>query len=413
MGHVKGATTLVAEAQRIFERADVAARDLTQNERAEVESLLVEAKSAKRVEDLGRELGGGFSSIMTGGGQPAGATPGEAFTASKGYQAIKSSGSRGQSWSSGMIDVGLQAKGTLLEGAGSPGSGSGGGLLPVPQVVPGVVEKLFQPLKLENLLLSGQATGNQVRYGVEGTASSAAAGVAEGGNKPESTLGYGVADEPIRKVATTLQISDELLEDAPAIQQFVNGRLSLFVNIEVERQLFRGTSGGNEVQGIFTGRGVPIYAGGTAAGNKAVQLFKAMNGVRGSAFVEPEWIVLHPTDWEQIRLYTDTAGQLMGGGPFMGPYGNGNNLAASGQITGAQDSLWNKAVYVTSAIGGAGTALVGSTAAAQVWSRGGLRVEATNSHASNFVLDITAIRAERRLGLTVYRPGALCEVRLS
>jgi HK97 family phage major capsid protein len=413
MGHIKSAKTLVDEVQRIYERADLSKRDLTQSERTEVEGLLLDAKAQKGIEDLGRELGGGFSTLMqTGAGQPSGSSPGEAFVMSEGYKAIKSAGSRGQSWTSGLVDVGFSMKGTLLEGAGSPGSGSGGGLLPVPQVVPGVVETLFQPLSFERLLLSGVATGNQVRYGVEGTATSGAAGVAEAGLKPESTLGYGVADEPIRKVATSLQISDELLEDAPAIQQFVNGRLSLFVSIEVERQLFRGTAGGNEVQGILTSRGVPVYAGGTAAGNRAVQLFKAMNGTRGSSFTEPEWVVIHPTDWEAIRLTTDTAGQLMGGGPFMGPYGNGANTPASGQITGAADSLWGKAVYVTSAIGGAGTALVGSTAAAQVWSRGGLRVEATNSHASNFVLDITAIRAERRLGLTVYRPDALCEVRL-
>jgi HK97 family phage major capsid protein len=95
------------------------------------------------------------------------------------------------------------------------------------------------------------------------------------------------------------------------------------VSIEEERQLLRGTSGGNEVQGFLTSRSVPIYAGGTAVGNKAVQTFKAMNGLRGSAFVEPEWIVMHPTDWQDIRLLTDTAGQFFGGGPFQGPYGNG------------------------------------------------------------------------------------------
>jgi HK97 family phage major capsid protein len=150
-----------------------------------------------------------------------------------------------------------------------------------------------------------------------------------------------------------------------------------------------------------------VYAGGTAAGNKAVQLFKAMNGTRGSSFVEPEWVVLHPTDWEAIRLLTDTAGQYFGGGPFLGSYGNGSRVAASGQVTGATDSLWGKSVYVTTAIGGAGTALVGSSAAAQVWSRGGMSVEASNSHSTNFVYNLTAIRAERRLGLTVLRPGAL------
>ena len=54
-----------------------------------------------------------------------------------------------------MIDVGrptLSMKGTLLEGEGAPGTGTGGGLIPVPDVVPGVVKKLFQPLTIENLL---------------------------------------------------------------------------------------------------------------------------------------------------------------------------------------------------------------------------------------------------------------------
>ena len=44
--------------------------------------------------------------------------------------------------------------------------------------------------------------------------SRAAAAVAEGGLKPESVLGYSTLDEPIEKVATTVIISDELLEDA-------------------------------------------------------------------------------------------------------------------------------------------------------------------------------------------------------
>jgi hypothetical protein len=73
--------------------------------------------------------------------------------------------------------------------------------------------------------------------------------VAEGGLKPESTLAYSTVVEAVKKVATTLQISDELPEDAPAVSSFINSRLSL-LQIEPERQLFRGTAGGNEVQGL-------------------------------------------------------------------------------------------------------------------------------------------------------------------
>jgi len=416
---MSAALRLAQEAQAIFEAADKKNRALTADERNYVEDLLERAReqgaAEKKMDEIGRQLGGGklgVSKDQSFGGQ----TPGERFVQSEGYKSILTG--RGERWSTGLIEVSNQValgmKGTLLEGPGSPGSGTGGGWLAAPQVVPGMVDKLFQPLTFESLLLSGVATGNTVRYGVEGTATSAAAGVAEGGVKPESTLAFSTVDEPIKKIATSLTISDELLEDAPAVQQFVNNQLGVFVRIESERQLLRGTSGGNEVQGLLTSRNVPVYAGGTAAGNKAVQLFKAMNGMRGSAFLEPDWIVLHPGDYEDIRLLTDTAGQLLGGGPFLGQYGNGPSVQASGQVTGASDGLWGKRVYVTSAIGATkGTALVGSTEAAQVWSRGGLRIEATNSHASNFVLNLSVIRAERRLGLACYRSNGFVEVRLA
>ena len=99
----------------------------------------------------------------------------------------------------------------------------------------------------------------------------------------------------MKKIATLAVASDELLYNFhAAVQSLINGRLAHFVQIEVERQLLRGTSGGNEVQGLLTSRGVPVYAGGTAAGNRAVQVFKAMNGVRGAApaFVEPDPVVV-------------------------------------------------------------------------------------------------------------------------
>ena len=57
--------------------------------------------------------------------------------------------------------------------------------------------------------------------------------------------------------------------------------------------------------------------------------------------------------------------------------------------------------------------MVGTTAAAQVWRRGGLSVEATNSHSNYFQLNLVAIRAEERLALAVYRPTGFVEVRLS
>jgi hypothetical protein len=135
------------------------------------------------------------------------------------------------------------------------------------------------------------------------------------------------------------------------------------------------------------------------------------------SFVEPEWVAIHPTDYQIMRLLRDgaggTAGQYMGGGPFLGAYGNAGPVSASGQVAGFNDTLWGKPVYVTANIGGAGTALIGTRANAAVWSRGGLRVEASNSHSNYFQINLVAIRAERRLALAVYRPTGFVECRLA
>lgn len=333
---------------------------------------------------------------------------GEQFVESKGYLAVKDADDRGHQFSTGAVEIDFGTKGTLLEGAG----GGGAPLANlVPQVIPGMVDKLFQRLTVADLILSGQASGPQLVYPVEGTATSGAAGVAEGGTKPESTLGLTSTTESVKKIATVLHISDEMLEDAAQVQSYINGRLSLFIQIEEERQLLRG-AGTNELQGIMNGRSINVYAGGTAAGNKSVQLFKAMNGQRGSALLEPDWIVINPSDWESIRLSTDSAGQYFGGGPFQGPYGAGRNFDASNIVNGADEFLWNKPVIVTSALG-SGTALVGTRSSAQVFRRSGISVEATNSHDQHFVKNLVAIRAEERLGLAVYRPAAFTDVRLA
>jgi hypothetical protein len=83
--------------------------------------------------------------------------PGDRFIASQGWKSVSDPQSRGQRWSTGPVEVSLSTKGTLLEGIGSPGSGSGGGFVPVPQVAPGIVTTLFQPLSVEEVFASAVA----------------------------------------------------------------------------------------------------------------------------------------------------------------------------------------------------------------------------------------------------------------
>ncbi len=406
----------IDNAWRRYREAERERRDLTPDEQAEMDEA-VDVSSRERSERAFTKALGGDGPIEEVGDEGnLRRDPGRLFVESSGFKAIADPGARPQRWSTGALDVGqlgqrtpLDLKGTLLEGTGAPGTGTGGGLVPVPTVIPGVTTTLFQRLSVADLFSSGTTDTSTVRYAIEGTATSGAAGVAEGGTKPESTLGLSTVDEPVKKIATALTVSDELLEDNTAVQAFVSGRLSLFVTIEEERQLLRG-AGGNELSGLVGRSGVNTWARGTVDSN-AVALFKAANGLRGSSFLEPDGIIMNPTNWQTARLGTDSAGQFFGGGPFLGPYGGPQGpAAASGQATGATDTIWNMPTVVTSAVG-AGTAIVGAFGAgAQVVRRGGVSIEATNSHDTYFLKNLVSIRAEERLALCVFRPASFCVV---
>jgi HK97 family phage major capsid protein len=341
------------------------------------------------------------------------------FVKSAGYQRIQDASGRGQTWSTGPVEVsktplmqrmpasnGFEMyKGTLLEtGVGGPGGG-----LVAPQYEPGVVSKLFEPLGVSEVFGQSTTTASQVRYVNEGTATSAAAGVAEAGTKPESTIAMSEVVEPIKKIATVLPVSDELLEDSVSIQSYLNGRLSLFVRIEEERQLLRGT-GTNELIGLFNrtgGQAINLYTK-LAADDNATALAKVLANTAGSSFLVPDTIIISPVNWLSTRLLRDglggTAGNFLGGGPFTGAYGTDGATGLFGQ------TLWNTRVVLSTVVG-SGTALVGNFGqGAHIWRRGGVSVEASNSHDTFFVKNLNMLRAEERLGLGVYRPAAFTAV---
>lgn len=320
---------------------------------------------------------------------------GTQFTESAGYKELVGRGLSGR-FSSGPIEVAA----TLTED-----TSSGGDLL-VPQYQPGILPILFRRLTVADLMPNSSTNAASVTYFEEATATNAADTVSEGSAKPESTLAFNQVNEPVRKIATILPVTDEMLEDVQQIRGYIDNRLRLFVQLAEEAQLLSGSGDAPDISGILDRSGVQTQAVGSETYFKdAIAIFKAMTKVRANisngAGLEPDGLVIHPNDWQDVRLESDANGQFSGGGPFTGQYGNG-------QV--AESPYWGLRVVVTPAIT-EGTALVGAFAsAAQVFRRSGLTVEATNSHDDWFAYNKTAIRAEERLALAVYRPAAFCTV---
>lgn len=398
-----------AKAQEILKAADAEDRDPTEAEQADVQENLravndLKARKAdleaaiateKEAADIGKKLAVVDESKAVPAEQPRAKSIGEQFTASDGYKRVVEKGLSG-SWRTGMIPLG--GKATLVEGdnlfltGGTPGEGSP--LVPIDQR-PGVMPILFQRLTVAGLLASATTTSNAIHYVVESVATNNAGIVPEGTDKPESALEYDYAQETVKKIATFLPVSDEMLEDAPAVQGYINSRLVLFVQQEEETQLLHG-AGGSNFYGLLPR--VPsankFVSSSATQANAADHIYEALTVARRS-FLEPDGIIVHPDDWAELRLLKDSNYNYIGGSPF-------SNTGAGEPA----DTLWGKRVVVTEAML-QGEALVGAFGtAAQVFRRGGLSVEASNSHDDYFVKNLTAIRAEERLALAVYRPEA-------
>lgn len=386
------------EALELNTQAEKAARSNTPDEKAHIERLLdevtrhkheiaeIEANESlrKAIEDM---RGPVTQSIEEA---PAGAhSIGEAFVKSESFQRSKAAGFSGQ-WTTGAVELPDGIKATVTEAASAIGT---------VDVRPGITRIPNWPLRVADLIPQGTTGGTSVSYPLETTATNAAAATTEGDPKPESTLIFTMQTDPVQKIATFLPVSDEMLEDVPALQSYLDARLSLFVGQAEETELLSGNGTPPHIKGIMARSGIQTGSALSLDVDSSIDaIFRAMTAVRVTGLYEPDGIVVHPTDWAGIRLMKDTAKQYYGGGPFTGAYGNGGGLAP--------DNLWGLPVVVTTSIA-QGTVLVGAfKSAAFIFRKRGLTVEASNSHSDFFQKNLTAIRAEERLALAVSRESA-------
>lgn len=386
----------VTEAKAITDRATEEGRSLTEAERssvdarvksaAEVKARLVDMEANDELRDSIEKLGNSVTVSSAKGGEaptmPA-KSVGEAFVNSKAWKALKERGTGG-SWSTGAIEIpfaGRKANETIIT--------TNLDLVPA-QYVPGVTDIAKQPNTIMAVLPSATTGSTRIRYIKETTATNLADAVLEQGQKPQSVLQFDNADVNLTKVATILYVSDEFVEDVDGMQSYLNGRLAAFVEFEEEDQVL------NQTGGLFdlTTQTQPL--GGDSV---ADAVYKAKTQCRTGSFLEPTHLIIHPTDWEGLRLAKDGNDQyLMGLGPWAGP-------------GGSEPPVWGLNPIVTTRAT-VGTALVGTmnAGAVQLYRRGGVTVEASNSNASQFETNQITLRAESRLALVVYRPGAFCEV---
>jgi HK97 family phage major capsid protein len=243
------------------------------------------------------------------------------------------------------------------------------------------------------LIAPGTTTGNAIGYMRATPTANPATVVAEGAAKPEATLSFAAVTDPLRKIATWLPVSDEFLEDVPGLRSYIDAQLRVWVREVADDELLNGSGVAPHLTGILTVPGIGTLAQGTNTALDALAL--AIAQVQTASGFAADGIVVNATDWGQLGLVKDANGNYLGGSPFGPP---------------APATLWGRRVVPTTKIA-AGTALVGAfRVASQLFTKGGIQLAASNSHQDFFVKNLTAIRAEIRAALALYRPSAFCKV---
>ena len=269
-------------------------------------------------------------------------------------------------------------------------------------VQPGVLSILQRQINVLDIIPRLQTDSDTIEYVREDTFTNAAAMTAEAtattgtsGSKPESTLAYSPQTSPVRTLAHWIPVTNKTLSDAPQIRGIINSRLLLGLTLVLESQMLTGDGTGENFTGILNA-GIQVQGLGSDSVQDAI--FKARTLVRVTGKAMPSAVVLHPNDWQAVRLARENTASATLGGYLMGPP----------SMTGAT-TLWGLPVVESEAIT-ENTGLVGDfSMGATLFDReqAAIRVGLINDQ---FIRNMQTILAELRAAFVVWRPTAFARI---
>lgn len=257
-----------------------------------------------------------------------------------------------------------------------------------------VVDYATRPIQLTDLIPTINITQSAYKYMEETRFTNAAAETSEGGTYGEAALELTEKTVPVEKVAVWIPVTDEQLEDVAGAAAYIDSRLRFMLRQRFDYQILNGNGTTPNLQGILDVDGI---------GEETQQeddlmpdaILRAITAVRVAGRAMPNAVVVHPTDWQSIRMLKTTEDQYIWGHPALpGP-----------------DTIWGLRVVLSDAFVASGTALVGDFANFSLAGiRRGIDVQVSNAHSDYFVKGKQAVRADFRAVLVWTRPAAFCTV---
>lgn len=252
-------------------------------------------------------------------------------------------------------------------------------------IVPGE----FKPLTIRELFTAIPVTTTSVTGIRELSWTNSAAEVSQGATKNDSDITFQQYVTPITTVAHWIKVSNQLLQDAPAVVAYINTRLRDGLAQRIDAQLLNGDGNSPNISGLTDSGNFTAY---TPTSDDT--LVDAINRAKYALWAKgytPDVVIVNPADWgamERTREGANTGAYLYGlPGMSAGVNPFGVRVVLSNNM--ASGYFW---------IGNIGRV-------ASLYVRQGSTIEMGYVN-TDFTQNLVTIRAEERLGLGIDVPGA-------
>lgn len=253
-----------------------------------------------------------------------------------------------------------------------------------------VIPPALRPIEVLDVIPTATTDQAVVKWMDHSTATEAAAERAEAAAYAEETHALTEKSATVRSIGASIPVSDEQLEDVPAVRAYLDQVLVNSVRRRLDLQVIAGDGTGPNLTGLLNVTGVLTQAKGTDPVFDA--LYKAIVAVNTTEYYSTNIIFLHPRDWQDIRLARTADGLYILGEP----------------IRPDSLQLFGLPVVLTSSLP-ENTGLVGDLRFCTLFERRGVEVE-VGFVGTQFTSGMRTIRAGLRVAFAVYRAKAFCKV---
>lgn len=279
--------------------------------------------------------------------------------------------------------------GAVIAGGGA-GTNTGVGPFIAFDLKPGYIELLRKTPTLSSMVGEGTTNSDTIEYVEQTARTMAAVETAETSVAPESTTSFTLRTVNVREIPHFIVTTRRAIQDYGQVTTIINNELVSGVLDRVDTQIASGAGTGVLFTGIYNVSGIGTQPLGGDTRLDAIH--KAITQIE-IAFLQTDYIGMHPSDWQKARLEKDADGQYL-----MGP------AAMQGD-----KQIWGIPV-VTSQAFTAGQPMVGAyRRSATLWMRSGIEVT-TGLNSTNFVDRQITMLATLRAGFAVQRAAGFCAV---